>query len=301
MPLEARRPSEVISTFSEILTERGHTMVSVYLGLPSESPTPHWEAATQPIMWRLLKLSCARQEWESVCACCDLFVSHRRAIRSAIVPTLRVGRLPSGFAVMKTRRGALRLKVAWPALMRRKRVRCRKPPPPLGVRHATPRLSDTGVWQANWEEITRSNYGEILANSGSDLEDRSSVSSASLENYAEDRLLHLYDQVQLKRSARAKSRAETAAEAKRKAEEEKTTGEDGPRRRSEDQRSKVDAIHIQHSQRRISRRLSGIAAASESPGSGSPAPGSPPGSPSPGSPGTNHQRRLSRRLSRNSV
>mmetsp|Transcript_125840 Transcript_125840/g.242599 ORF Transcript_125840/g.242599 Transcript_125840/m.242599 type:complete len:571 (+) Transcript_125840:136-1848(+) len=187
-PLVRQRASDVVDKFMHILMARGHDPTAVYLGLPTECPNPS-EAAKRPVIWRYLKLSCERQEWASLLATCDLFIAQRRAIRRQLVFNLGGSALPRGF---KSLDGGLspRLKAGPPALTRKRRPRRRRAPP-MGCMDPRGLVSPSGVWLASRDELRVAMYGSPELPDQHDMEDWSSVSSASMDEYEEDKALHL--------------------------------------------------------------------------------------------------------------
>lgn len=190
-PLVRQRASDVVDKFMSALMARGHEPTAVYLGLPTECPSPH-EVAQRPVIWRYLKLSCLRQEWASLLATCDLFIAQRRAIRRQLVFNLGGSALPRGFLPLARNHKdpSPRLKAAPPALTRKRRPRRRRAPP-LGCVDPSGLVSPTGVWQASSDEMRVAMFGDPELPDQRDMEDWSSVSSASMEEYEEDKALHL--------------------------------------------------------------------------------------------------------------
>lgn len=192
IPLEKRKTSDAVDQLAHAFRENGHEIRKLILGLPSESAVGGL-AAARPIRWRYLKMSCNRQEWASMLLCCDLVYAQRSALRRVVDRHPQKAPMPRGFAALANRRSAPRLKAAPPALVRKQRVAKREWLPPLGTLDPKHRVSEVGVWQATEEELLRALYGGSRLTGGayciSELEDYSSVSSDSLEDYAEDRLL----------------------------------------------------------------------------------------------------------------
>lgn len=197
LPLVRQRASDVVNRFAAEFVRRGHELRNVYLGLPAECPTSKAEAATQPLIWRYLKLSPVGQEWMSLLATVDLFCSHRRPIRRALVLSLASKDLPRGFAPLITQTDKPRLKAARPTCKQKTRQRRRVPLPPLGHMGAwkATQVSDIGAWKATQDELRLSLFGDMNLVSAVDMEECSSVSSASLEEFAEDRALDYYEPV----------------------------------------------------------------------------------------------------------
>jgi len=166
----------------------------IYLGLPAECPTPANEVAKRPLIWRYLKLSCVRQEWMSVLATIDLFLAHRRAISRTLVLSLASTALPRGFAPLPTRRGKPRLKVVPPTRKQKRRAKRRVALPALGQADCG-KVSDIGAWKATQDELRLALFGDMNMVGAGDLEDCSSVSSASLDEFTEDRALDYYEPV----------------------------------------------------------------------------------------------------------
>lgn len=204
-PLARQRVSDIVDRYAKILEYYGHKIHTVYLGLPTDAPNKGKGFMDQPVHWRYLKLSAARQSWQSVLASCDAYVGQRAVLRRyACGP--RAGTRggagpPKGFKALGFDEGRHRLKVTAPLLTRNRRERKRRPLPPLGSASEAesdgpdgPLVCD-GVWQLSVEEMRRAQYGGYGAacTSGGSLEaeltDCSSVSDASLEEHAEDRAM----------------------------------------------------------------------------------------------------------------
>lgn len=188
-PLVRQRVSDLVGRFVNTLISRGHEPTAIWLGMPTECPNPR-QAAQHPVIWRYLKLSCERQEWASLLATCDLFISHRRAVRRQFMFNLSSSALPRGFLPLPTTRNTPRLKAGPPALARKRRPRGRKTPP-LGRADPMGFISPSGVWKATPDELRIAMYGSPELPDQGNMEDCSSVSSTSLDEYEEDRALHL--------------------------------------------------------------------------------------------------------------
>lgn len=193
IPLARQRASDVVSRFASAFVRRGHELRTIYLGLPTKCPTPSSEAQTRPLVWRYLKLSCIRQEWMSVLATIDLYFAHRCAIRQALVLSLGSTALPGGFAPLETHDSKPRLKAVPPTRKQKQRSRQRSCLPPLG--HPDQMVSDVGAWKATQDELRIALFGNMNIEGAGDMEDCSSVSSASLDEIAEDRALDYFEAV----------------------------------------------------------------------------------------------------------
>jgi len=201
VPLARQRASDIISRFSAELVRRGHELRTIFLGLPGEAPAPRGEASSRPLIWRYLKLSCVRQEWMSLLATVDLYFSQRRAIRRTLLLSpwseIQKTALPRGFAPLPNKRGMPRLKAALPTMKHKKRPRKRIPLPPLrrGDVEGTFPVSEIGAWKADEDELRLALFGDMKIVGAGDMEDCSSVSSGSLEDFQEDRSLDYFEAV----------------------------------------------------------------------------------------------------------
>jgi len=214
VPLKEQRPSQVVRHLVTCLAAVGHEVHTLYLGLPTEAGLPQTDngaaaaVMAPPLLWRYLKLSCARQEWTSILGCCDRFVSERRTFRRAATLAAKTvkGRLPSvslpvGFAPLSRRRQ--RIKAVPPLLVRRRRSPARMDPPCMGeaywayaagcAKASAIRITSAGVWQATETDRLLALQGPLPLPPeevrGCEPTDCSSVSSASLEEYMEDQAL----------------------------------------------------------------------------------------------------------------
>jgi hypothetical protein len=184
--LKKGRTSAIIESMRQALDAHDHDLQTIYMGLPVECPVSR--GAGHPVVWRYLKISCEKQAWPSVLATCDLYVSQRKVLWSGSHFVKRLApKLPPGFAwLLKERGKKMRMKTAAPLLTRAKRARRRRAPEipdPLDI------ISASGTWQIQSEEVfLREVHGQQYDDDDSDC---SSVSAASLSEFAEDQTLGL--------------------------------------------------------------------------------------------------------------
>lgn len=124
LPLAQRKVSEIVTLMVEALARRDHDVVTLYLGVPAPCPVPLREANERRCRWRYLKLSCARQRWQSVLGTIDHFVAHRSEVRRAAAG---LAPLPLGFGPLLERAAEAgpppRICAIAPMLVRRRRPR----------------------------------------------------------------------------------------------------------------------------------------------------------------------------------
>mmetsp|Transcript_52114 Transcript_52114/g.93405 ORF Transcript_52114/g.93405 Transcript_52114/m.93405 type:complete len:566 (-) Transcript_52114:23-1720(-) len=191
IPLAKQRISRVVDRIATSIRSRGHELISLYLGLPSlsgkrllpkvDSDDLHAGTEDHPIVWRLLKLGCMRQEWESILASCDFLIARRQEVSNYIASSMdplqelrqklaqgitsrnvRVRgvksgagkleaaslKLPAGFASFCNQNGEMRLKVTPPVLVRRRR---RKKDPTVCLGGP---IRAGGVWQEDAKDLS---------------------------------------------------------------------------------------------------------------------------------------------------
>mmetsp|Transcript_61639 Transcript_61639/g.144526 ORF Transcript_61639/g.144526 Transcript_61639/m.144526 type:complete len:527 (-) Transcript_61639:44-1624(-) len=124
LPLERRKVSEAVDHIATLLRDREYELVTLYLGLPTEALVG--PPGDSPTYWRVLKLSCRRQEWNSILSSCDVYVARRNEV-CAVLEEATVARrsqavapLPQGLELWLNARAEIRLKVVEPLLVRRR-------------------------------------------------------------------------------------------------------------------------------------------------------------------------------------
>ncbi|CAK9029781.1 unnamed protein product, partial [Durusdinium trenchii] len=124
-PLQRRKLSDLVDQIADILRLRGHNLMTLYLGLPTEGTSVPDDS---PTFWRVLKLSCRRQEWNSVLASCDFYIARRQQVRSIISEVTfedldgesSNASVPTGLALWRNSRGEVRLKATEPLMVRQR-------------------------------------------------------------------------------------------------------------------------------------------------------------------------------------
>jgi len=218
LPLERQKLSDLVDRVGDILHLRDHVLSTLFLGLPT-SGTSASDAA--PIWWRVLKLSCRRQEWHSVLATCDFYMARRQQVCEVISEVTLAKEdpeqgphfsyhvsVPQGLALWTNARGEPRLKVTEPLLVRKrlkkipKKVRCsprggiaaidKKSVAALSMKMGTMEQKHP-TEQEPWHHLAFSRQVEVVNSAASAVEwpvvqesECSSVSSASLDECAED-------------------------------------------------------------------------------------------------------------------
>lgn len=208
-PLSNRRLSATVDELASVMTDAGYEIEKVFVGLPSENPVPPREVSTRQVMWRFLKLNAVRQQWASILVSMDLYATNRDAICRAAAffsSGIAAGEsydsvvggvnnlLPAGFAVLRSRRRCLRLKVTRPVMIKRHRVGKRAPPPQsmsggvLDVSLTSLNLSEAALWRnmpGDANITLNAPFRDPGHEYGQEGEICSSASSASLEEFAE--------------------------------------------------------------------------------------------------------------------
>lgn len=219
LPLRRQKLSDVVDRVGDILSLRDHSLSTLYLGLPTDGTSAPDES---PTVWRVLKLSCRRQEWHSVLAACDFYMARRQQVREIISEVLlsqddpeqghgyqnyKVS-VPQGLALWTNSRGEVRLKVTEPLLVRK---RIKKIPKKVmrGPRGGVAAMDKKSVAalsmkmgameqkhpneQEVWHHLAFSRQTMAANSAASAAEwplvqesECSSLSSASLDEYAED-------------------------------------------------------------------------------------------------------------------
>lgn len=220
IPLQRQKLSDVVDRVGDILSLRDHSLSTLYLGLPTDGTSAPDES---PTFWRLLKLSCRRQEWHSVLAACDFYMARRQQVREIISEVLlsqedpeqghgyqnyKVS-VPQGLALWTNSRGEARLKVTEPLLVRKriKKIPKKVMRVPRGGVAAMDKKSVAALSmkmgameqkhpneQEVWHHLAYSRQTMAAANSAASAaewplvqeSECSSLSSASLDEYAED-------------------------------------------------------------------------------------------------------------------
>lgn len=129
LPLEKRKLSDAVEHVAAALTSRHHELKTLYLGQPSEALIG--QPGDDPTYWRVLKLSCRRQEWNSILASCDFYVARRQEVSAFLEESTVISQKerghgltaltpPPGLDVWLNSRSELRLKVVAPLLVRRR-------------------------------------------------------------------------------------------------------------------------------------------------------------------------------------
>ncbi|CAE7611189.1 unnamed protein product [Symbiodinium pilosum] len=220
LPLEKRKFSDAVDHVATALTTRHHELKTLYLGQPTEAIIG--QPGDEPTHWRVLKLCCRRQEWNSILASCDFYVARRQELAAFMAETSILSQkpgsgqhttvLPKGLDLWLNSRSEVRLKVVEPLLVRRrikqKKDTARRPRPTGGGMVTMEKKSVTTLCmrmgrmeqkekreQDQWHNLAfhAKQHGTEPHESPGTLEwppvletECSSVSSDSLEEYAED-------------------------------------------------------------------------------------------------------------------